>query len=97
MSYRTFKERVDQISEFLADRGVAPGDRVAILSENGPHWGVAFFAVASMGAVAVPILADFTPAEVHISSAFRGAGLFVSEKQYAKLEDASFEHLKLRS
>jgi len=97
MSYRTFKERVDQISEFLADRGVAPGDRVAILSENGPHWGVAFFAVASMGAVAVPILADFTPAEVHhILRHSEAQALFVSEKQYAKLEDASFEHLKLR-
>jgi len=97
MSYRTFKERVDQISEFLAARGVAPGNRVAILSENGPHWGIAFFAVTSLGAVAVPILADFPPADVHhILRHSEAQAVFVSEKQYAKLEDASFEHLKVR-
>jgi long-chain acyl-CoA synthetase len=97
MSYRTFKERVDQISAFLADRGVAPGDRVAILSENGPHWGIAYFAVVSLGAAAVPILAEFAAAEVHhILRHSEAQVVFVSEKQYAKLEDASFEHLKLR-
>lgn len=97
MSYKALKERVDQIAEFLADRGVAPGDRVAILSENGPHWGVAFLAVTSLGAVAVPILADFTSAEVHhILRHSEAQAIFVSEKQYAKLEEASFDHLKLR-
>ena len=45
----------DQIAAFLADRGIVHGDRVAILSENSPHWGVAYLAVTSMGAVAVPI------------------------------------------
>ena len=97
MSYRSFKERVDEIATFLADRGIAPGDRVAILSENGPHWGIAFFAVTTLGAAAVPILADFPAAEIHhILRHSEAQTVFVSEKQYAKLEDAPFDHLKLR-
>ena len=97
MSYRVFKERVDQIAAFLADRGVTRGDRVAILSENGPPWGIAFFAAASIGAAAVPILADFAAAEVHhILRHSQAQAVFVSEKQYPKLEDAAFDQLKLR-
>ena len=33
-----------------------PGDKVAILSSNMPNWGIAYFAVTFMGAVAVPVL-----------------------------------------
>jgi long-chain acyl-CoA synthetase len=97
MSYRAFKERVDEIAAFLSGRGIAHGDRVAILSENGPHWGVAFFAATTLGAVAVPILADFASPEVlHVLRHSEAKAVFVSEKQYAKLEDAAFDHLKLR-
>jgi len=97
MSYGALKQRVDGIAAFLADRGIAPGDRVAILSENGPHWGIAFFAITTLGAVAVPVLADFPASEVHhILRHSEAQAVFVSEKQYAKLEDAPFDHLKLR-
>ena len=97
MTYRAFKERVDQIAAFLAERGIAHGDRVAILSENGPHWGIAFFAVTLLGAVAVPILSDFPPSEVHhVLRHSESQAVFVSEKQYIKLDDGSFDQLKLR-
>jgi long-chain acyl-CoA synthetase len=97
MPYRAFKERVDQIAAFLGERGVAHGDRVAILSENGPHWGVAYFAVTSLGAVAVPVLAEFQASEVHhVLRHSEAEAVFVSEKQFHKLDDAHFDHLKLR-
>ena len=97
MPYRALKQRVDEIAAFLADRGIAPGDRVAILSENGPHWGIAFFAITTLGAAAVPVLADFPAAEIHhILRHSEAQAVFVSEKQYAKLEDAAFDHLRLR-
>ena len=97
MPYRALKQRVDEIAAFLADRGIAPGDRVAILSENGPHWGIAFFAITTLGAAAVPVLADFPAAEIHhILRHSEAQAVFVSEKQYAKLEDAVFDQLRLR-
>ncbi len=57
------------------------GDHVAILSENMPNWSVAYFAITSLGAIAVPILPDFHTSEVHhILKDAPIKGIFVSEK-----------------
>ena len=64
VSYRTMLDRARGAASRLASRGVRAGDRVAILGENSPAWGIAYFAVTSMGAVAVPILTDFPAAQV---------------------------------
>ncbi|MCC7295968.1 MAG: long-chain fatty acid--CoA ligase [Acidobacteria bacterium] len=97
LSYRQLKDKTDQIAAFLADRGIVHGDRVAILSENSPHWGVAYLAVTSMGAVAVPILTDFSPTEIHhVLRHSEAKAVFVSEKLYGKIDEASFDHLKTR-
>lgn len=46
--------RVASVAQELRDRfGVAKGDRVAILAENGPEWILTFWATVSLGAVAV--------------------------------------------
>ncbi len=52
------------ISFLLHSKGVSKGDRVAILSQNMPNWGVSYLAVTSMGAVAVPILTEFNENEI---------------------------------
>ncbi len=55
---RTYGEllgRVDRLSAGLAANGVQRGDRVGILFPNGPHFLEAWWAVAQMGAVAVPL------------------------------------------
>jgi long-chain acyl-CoA synthetase len=97
LSYTQLKEKIDQIAAFLSEQGVVHGDRVAILGENGPQWGVALFAVTSLGAIAVPILPDFHASEVHhVLRHSEAKALFVSEKLYAKIDDASFEHLETR-
>lgn len=52
-----------QIQALLSSLGVVPGDRVAILSENRPEWGISFLAITGMGAVAVPLDAMLTKEE----------------------------------
>lgn len=70
----------------LSSRGVGRGDRVAILSENMPHWGLAYLAVTAMGAVAVPILPDFHSREVaNILAHAACRAVFVSRKLREKL------------
>ncbi|WP_243375328.1 AMP-binding protein [Geotalea sp. SG265] len=44
-----------KMARLLADRGVAPGDRVLIWGPNSPWWGVAFWGAIVRGAVAVPV------------------------------------------
>ena len=89
-----FKEKVNKISAFLKDQGIVSGDRVAIISENTPNWGVAYFAVTTMGAVAVPIMTEFQPADVHHILKHSGSkGIFISAKLYEKIEEFKSEIL----
>jgi long-chain acyl-CoA synthetase len=64
ISYEELNKRILSVIAFLEQNGIVPGDKVAILSSNMPNWGVTYFAIVSMGSVAVPILPDFTPIEV---------------------------------
>jgi long-chain acyl-CoA synthetase len=64
ITYAELSRRVRGAAAMLAARDVRPGDRVAIFSENMPQWGVGYFAVTSLGAVAVPIMTEFPPAQV---------------------------------
>jgi len=64
VSYAGILSRARHLASVLASQGVNPGDRVALLSENRVEWGIAYFAIASMGAVVVPILTEFSAPQV---------------------------------
>ncbi|MDQ1729244.1 MAG: long-chain acyl-CoA synthetase [Pyrinomonadaceae bacterium] len=55
ISAETFVERVRQVALGLAELGIKPGDRIALLSENRPEWSIADLAILSLGAINVPI------------------------------------------
>jgi len=75
-----------QIMGYLTQKGIEKGDRVALLSQNMPHWGVAYLAISGMGAVVVPILTDFSEVELNkILEHSESKGLIVSEKLSAKI------------
>ena len=96
ITYDTFGEQVRMLREYLASEGIAHGDRVALLGENMPNWGIAYFAITTMGAVAVPILPEFHPDAVHhILRHAECKALFVSERLYPKVEGFRLEGLQL--
>jgi long-chain acyl-CoA synthetase len=64
VSFREVHERALALAAVLRDRGIRFGDRVALLSENRPEWGIAYLAIASMGAVVVPLMTEFPPAQI---------------------------------
>jgi long-chain acyl-CoA synthetase len=55
ISATDFVRRVRHIALGLAELGIRPKDRVAIISENRPEWSIADLAILSLGAVTVPI------------------------------------------
>ena len=65
-SYESVNRDILALMAMIEKNGISPGDKVAILSSNMPNWGIAFFAVTFMGAVAVPILPDFSPPRLEI-------------------------------
>jgi len=54
-SYAQLDEVVNRTANALAVRGIAKGDRVALLGHNSDSYVVAFFALARLGAISVPI------------------------------------------
>jgi long-chain acyl-CoA synthetase len=64
VSARRYREESLRLSAYLRARGVGAGDRVLLLSENGPEWTMAALAVMNLGAVVVPIASIATAMEV---------------------------------
>jgi long-chain acyl-CoA synthetase len=55
VTYRDLREQSARVAGLLRDRGVQPGDRVAIMLPNVPEFAVIYYAVMRAGAVAVPM------------------------------------------
>jgi acyl-CoA synthetase (AMP-forming)/AMP-acid ligase II len=73
------------LASALVERcGVAPGDRVAILSRNNPQWMMAFIAVVSIGAVAVPMNAWWTTEELDYGFGDCGARIVIADRDRAE-------------
>jgi len=95
ITYDQLKEKTCSVMRLLEDLGVRAGDKVAILSSSMPNWGVAYLAITSMGAVAVPILPDFTPGEIANVLNHSGAkALFLSGNLVHKVADFSADTLE---
>jgi long-chain acyl-CoA synthetase len=55
LTYRELRDAAHRAGILLGNRGIKPGDRVLIVSENSPDWVVAYFAILYAGAIAVPL------------------------------------------
>jgi long-chain acyl-CoA synthetase len=95
---RTWKETDREIRSLIAlleKLDINPGDRVAILSNNMPNWSSAYFSITFMGAVAVPILPDFSPAETENVLTHSGSkAVFVSSLLKPKIVDFKSDDFK---
>ncbi len=59
LTWQELREAVDAAARGLINEGVLPGDRVALFMPMIPEVAVAFYAVAAVGAIAVPIFSGF--------------------------------------
>ena len=62
--YKDVARKIAELHLFFEACGLKPGDRVALCSKNQAHWGVAYLAAMTYGAVVVPILHEFQPANL---------------------------------
>ncbi len=94
LTYSQLNYKVISLSAILEEAGIKKGDKIAILSENCPHWAVALLAVTSIGAVAVPILTQFhSSAVVHIIRHSEAKLVFVSKTLFPKIGETDFQDL----
>ena len=64
ITYRNLDERVNRVARGLIELGVAKGDKVGLWMPNIPEWVIAYFAIARIGAVVVPMNTRYKPHEV---------------------------------
>jgi fatty-acyl-CoA synthase len=65
LTYEELDAQVDRLARGLIEHGVAKGDKVGLWMPNIPEWVAAYFAVARIGAVVVPMNTRYKPHEVH--------------------------------
>ena len=87
LSYIGLEKASAAFAQKLLSFGIEDGDKVALLAENSPLWGTAYFAILRAGAVAVPILVDFNPEQIANILKHSGAkAVICSEKLEPKLK-----------
>jgi long-chain acyl-CoA synthetase len=64
LTYAELDRLSDRVAGALAARGIAPGDRVSLYSQNRWEWIVAYHGILKTGAVVNPINVMLTPKEV---------------------------------
>ena len=72
-------DRVRRLSKALLELGVERGDRVALMSENGPHWPTVDFATLCAGAVLVPVYPTLLPDQASYIAGNCGAKVVIAE------------------
>ena len=86
--YKDLARKIAELHIFFESCGVQKGDKVAICSKNQTNWAVVFLSVLSYGAVAVPILHEFKPANIRHLVAHSGAKvLFVGDVIWEKMTE----------
>ncbi|HPF92990.1 MAG TPA: AMP-binding protein, partial [Tenuifilaceae bacterium] len=64
-TYAQIAYHINRLHNFYRKAGVKEGDKIALVGKNSARWGIVYLSVVSYGAVIVPILPDFKPADVH--------------------------------
>ena len=83
-TYGQLSEAAWQGAGVLRQMGVAPADRVVLMSENRPEWGVSYFAILLAGATVVPLDKELTYAEVVNLTKVSGAKVLVLSRKVAE-------------
>ena len=65
LQYHDVARKIEKVHILFENSGVQRGDKIALCGRNSSQWTVAFLATLTYGAVAVPILHEFTADQIH--------------------------------
>ncbi|MCR4915759.1 MAG: AMP-binding protein [Prevotella sp.] len=65
LQYHDVARKIEKVHILFENSGVVKGDKIALCGRNSSQWTVAFIATITYGAIAVPILHEFTADQVH--------------------------------
>ena len=65
LQFHDVARKIEKLHILFENGGVMKGDKIALCGRNCSNWAVAFLATLTYGAVAVPILHEFTAEQIH--------------------------------
>ncbi|MBO4315587.1 MAG: AMP-binding protein, partial [Prevotella sp.] len=65
LQYHDVARKIEKLHILFENGGVAKGDKIALCGRNCANWAVAYLATLTYGAIAVPILHEFTADQIH--------------------------------
>ena len=89
LQYHDVARKIEKLHIMFENSGVQQGDKIALCGRNRACWAVAFLATLTYGAVAVPILHEFTAEQIHNIVNHSGAKLLFVGDVVATVIDAT--------
>ena len=87
-SYYEMAKEIAKLHLFFKKAEIRRGDKIALVDRNNPRWCITYLATITYGAVIVPILQDFAPADiVHIVNHSESRLLFVGDNYWDIIEE----------
>jgi len=94
LQFKDVARKIEKLHILFETVGIEKGDKIAICGRNSSHWAVAFLATLTYGAVAVPILHEFKPDNVHnIVNHSDARLLFVGESNWEGMDEQSIPNV----
>ncbi len=85
LSWGDTAARVSALARGLIAAGIAPGDRVVLVSENRPAWTIADLAINAIGAITVPAyITNTVDGHAHVLKDSGAKGAIVSQRRLAE-------------
>jgi len=63
--YKDVARKITKLHILFRNVGVKPGDKIALCGRNSAQWAMAFIGTITYGAIAVPVLHEFKPDNIH--------------------------------
>lgn len=96
IAYNRLEDMANEVALQLIRKGLPKGGKAAILSESCPNWGISYFAINKAGAVAVPVLPNFSKTEVEkILEHSEAQYVFVNAANAAKVVDSKAKVIRI--
>ena len=95
LQYHDVARKIEKLHIIFESSGVQKGDKIALCGRNSSSWAVAFLATLTYGAVAVPILHEFTADQFHnIVNHSEAKLLFVGDYVATVIDQTKMPHLE---
>ena len=94
-SYYEMAKEIAKLHLLFKKAGVKKGDKIALIGRNNPRWCITYIATISYGAVIVPILQDFAPADIiHIINHSESKLLFLGDNFWDVIEEDQIRQIE---